>query len=101
MTRFIFTLYVAGDSPRSQEAIANLRHICDVLVGGRPECMVVDVLSDPDLAERERILTTPTLVRETPPPSRRVTGDLSNHALVLLRLGVSALPGMSPSGESR
>lgn len=91
-----FTLYVAGNSARSQRAIHNLRQIVDSGLSGLCEFEVVDVLESPELAERERILATPTLLRDSPPPRRRVTGDLSNLEQVFgfiapeLRLGADA-----------
>jgi circadian clock protein KaiB len=81
------TLYVAGDTPRSRQAMANLEHICAELLGGRAICATVDVLDSPDIADAERILATPTLVRESPAPRRRVTGDLSDAQRVLSALG--------------
>jgi circadian clock protein KaiB len=84
------TLYVAGDTPRSRQAMANLDRICAHLVGDRTSCATIDVLDDPDRADAERILTTPTLVRESPDPRRRVTGDLSDIPRVLAALGFPA-----------
>ena len=81
------TLYVAGDTPRSRQAMANLERICAELLGGRAKCATVDVLDNPDVADAERILTTPTLIREFPNPRRRVTGDLSDAQRVLAALG--------------
>ena len=78
MDRHVFRLYVAGRSARSQQAIANLRRIGEEHLAGRYDLVVVDVLEDPESAETERILTTPTLVRAHPAPARRVTGDLSD-----------------------
>lgn len=83
------TLYVAGDTPRSRQAMANLERICAELLGGRAHCVTVDVLDDPEAADAERILTTPTLIRESPTPRRRVTGDLSDAQRVLAALGFS------------
>ena len=85
------TLYVAGDTPRSRQAMANLQRICADLLGGRAECATVDVLDSPELADAERILTTPTLVRESPSPRRRVTGDLSDARRVMTALGFASL----------
>lgn len=82
------TLYVAGDSVRSQQAIANLRRIVQAGVQGEAEFSVVDVLRDPERAEAARILTTPTVVREAPAPARRVTGDLSDLRTVVAALGL-------------
>lgn len=79
MSQFRFRLFVAGDTPRSQEAIENLRRLCAELRAGDDCIEVVDVLEDPSSAEHERILTTPTLVKVAPEPVRRVTGDLSNR----------------------
>jgi circadian clock protein KaiB len=86
-----FTLFVAGDTFRSQRAISNLRRLGDERLGGRYELSIVDVQRDPDSAERERILTTPTLIKRSPVPSRRVTGDLTDFEQVLVAL--SLLPG--------
>ena len=83
MSQVLFRLFVAGDTPRSQQAIENLRRLCDEMADDSPECVVIDVLDKPELAEAERILTTPTLIKVTPPPSRRVTGDLSDREAVL------------------
>jgi circadian clock protein KaiB len=85
------TLYVAGDTPRSRQAMANLQRICAELLGGRAKCATVDVLDDPERADAERILTTPTLVRESPSPRRRVTGDLSDAQRVISALGFTSL----------
>ena len=86
------TLYVAGDTPRSREAVANLERICAELLGGRAKCATIDVLNSPEVADAERILTTPTLIRESPTPRRRVTGDLSDAQRVLSALGFTSPP---------
>lgn len=91
MGAFRFTLFVAGDSARSQQAHASLRRICAERLQGTWEIRLVDVLSDPGAAEEARILTTPTVVREQPEPRRRITGDLSDAEKVLSGLGL--LPG--------
>ncbi|HEX7239093.1 MAG TPA: circadian clock KaiB family protein [Longimicrobiaceae bacterium] len=82
------TLYVAGDSLRSEQAIANLRRIVAAGVEGEARVSVVDVLQHPERAEAARILTTPTVVREAPAPARRVTGDLSDLRTVVAALGL-------------
>jgi circadian clock protein KaiB len=82
MDRYLFRLYVAGQSARSRQAIVNLRRLGDERLAGHYELVVVDVLEDPESAETARVLTTPTLVREQPTPSRRITGDLSDMARV-------------------
>jgi circadian clock protein KaiB len=101
MTRHRFTLYVAGDSARSQLAYANLRRICAQALGDGFEIEVVDVVRRPEAADEHRILTTPTVVKEAPEPRRRITGDLSSADKVLAGLGM--VPGwpdpLRPSPE--
>ena len=95
MSRFRFTLYVAGETPRSSQAAEHLERLAKEHLGGNAEITVVDVTSEPGKAEAERILTTPTLVKEAPEPPRRVTGDLGNLSLVARALGIQSryIPG--------
>jgi len=85
-------LYIAGRTSRSQQAIADLRRICDERFGERYELQVVDVMKDPEAAEDARILATPTLVKTAPAPSRRVIGDLADAASVLSALALEPEP---------
>jgi circadian clock protein KaiB len=79
---------VTGKTPRSELAIANLRRICEAELQGKYELQIVDVLEQPQLAEDEKILATPTLIKRLPPPLRRIIGDLSDKEKVLLGLEV-------------
>ncbi len=100
MNEFRFTLYVAGENSRSQQAIANLRRLCEEeLRNAACDFTVVDVLANPQAAEAGRILATPTLVRESPRPLRRNTGDLSDFKRVLLGLALPAQRQGTPSAE--
>ena len=83
-----FRLFIAGATPRSQRAIANLQRLGEEHLQGRYELEVIDVVERPDEAETYRILTTPTLVKDKPEPARRVTGDLSDGAKVLYGLAL-------------
>jgi circadian clock protein KaiB len=83
-----FVLYVAGDTYRSQRAIANLRRLAEERLAGQYELAIVDVRNDPASAERDRILTTPTLIKRSPAPVRRVTGDLVDFEQVLIALSL-------------
>ncbi len=83
---FLLKLYITGQTQRSRQAIANLQRICQEDLNGRYEMTVIDVLERPQLAEDEKILATPTVVRELPPPIRRIIGDLSDTEKVLLGL---------------
>lgn len=84
-----FKLYVTGQTPRSTRAIANLRSICGQALPDGCEVVIVDVLEQPHLAEQDKVLVTPTLIKEVPPPVRRVLGDLSNVEQVLWGLQIN------------
>lgn len=86
MQKFRLTLFITGQTPRSEHAIANLRRICEKELINQYELTIIDVLENPHLAEESKILATPTLVKELPPPIRRIIGDLSNTGKVLLGL---------------
>lgn len=86
--QYLLRLFVTGQSARAQQAIANLKRICEDELGGCYELEVIDVLQRPDLAENEKVLATPTLIKSLPPPLRRVIGDLSDKDKVLLGLEV-------------
>ena len=88
LSKYLLKLYVSGSSPRAAAALRNLRRICDEDLAGAYELEVIDVLKDPETAERDRILATPTLIKQLPPPLRRVIGDLSDKDKVLLGLEV-------------
>ena len=92
MDRITLTLYVAGPSPRSRTAESNLRALCRDRLNGRAELRVVDVVQDPEAAERARVLTTPTVVREHPAPPRRAIGDLGDAERVLAALDLEPEP---------
>lgn len=83
-----FRLFIAGASPRSQRAVGTVRELAAEL-GDACDVDIVDVVADPALAEAERILATPALIKESPPPRRRMTGDLSDIERVLAVFGLS------------
>jgi len=91
MTQYRFTLFIAGKTPRSDLAVRNLHRICDQHFSGRCEIEIVDVLENPALAEQERVLATPTLVKSSPAPERRIIGDLTESKKVLVALDVEVL----------
>ncbi len=84
--KYIIKLYITGQTPRSLRAIENLKRICDGDLGGEYDLDVIDVLERPQLAEDEKILATPMVVKELPLPIRRIIGDLSDSERVLLGL---------------
>ena len=79
-------LYVAGQTPKSIAAFANLKKICEEHLKGQYTIEVVDLLENPKLAKGDQILAIPTLVRKLPPPIRKIIGDLSNTERVLVGL---------------
>lgn len=86
LATYLLKLYVTGKTPRAEVAIANLRRICDEELHSEYELQIIDVLEQPQLAEDDKILATPTLIKRLPPPLRRVIGDLSDKEKVLLGL---------------
>ncbi len=88
MKRILLRLYVTGSTPRSMKAIANLKAICEGELKGKVDLQVIDVLEHPQLAENEKVIATPTLIKEIPPPLRRIIGDLSDKDRVLLGLEI-------------
>jgi circadian clock protein KaiB len=88
LSLYLLKLYVTGTSPRAELAVSNLRRICEQELRGEYELEIIDVLEHPQLAEDEKILATPTLIKQLPPPLRRVIGDLSDKEKVLLGLEV-------------
>jgi circadian clock protein KaiB len=81
-------LYVAGQTPKSITALANLKRLCESHLAGRYRIEVIDLASQPHLARRDDIVVVPTLVRQLPPPIRKIIGDLSNVERVLVGLNV-------------
>ncbi len=79
-------LYVAGQTPKSLAAFANLKQICEEHLHGRYIIEIIDLLENPRLAASDQILALPTLVRKLPPPIRKLIGDLSDTERVLVGL---------------
>lgn len=86
-------LYVAGQSPRSLHALANLQRLCEDNLAGHYEIEVIDLVERPSLARGDDILAIPTLVRRLPTPLRKIIGDLSDTDRVLA--GLELQPALS------
>lgn len=84
-------LYVAGQTPKSIAAFANLKRICDEHMAGRYRIEIIDLMENPTLARGDQIVAIPTLVRRLPHPVRKIIGDLSNTERVLV--GLQLIPG--------
>lgn len=86
-------LYIAGDSPKSRTALANLERLCDShLKKGKYKIEVIDLKTRPELAKADQILALPTLIRKIPEPMKRLIGDLSNAERALVALDLEAEP---------
>lgn len=90
--RWSLRLYVAGQTPKSIAALANLRKICDEHMNGEYEVEVIDLMENPHLAQKDQIVAIPTLVRQLPEPLKRIIGDLSNTQRVLIGLDLQPRP---------
>ncbi len=85
-----FRLFVAGESPNSLQAVANLRALCDADLAGRHEVEIVDLMQTPERALEENILLTPTLVKVAPGPVLRIVGALTDRDVLRRALSLSA-----------
>ncbi len=85
-TTWHLKLYIAGQTPRSIAALANLKRISEEHMAGRYKIEVIDLLENPQLAKGDQILAVPTLVKDVPPPLRKIIGDLSDTESVLVGL---------------
>jgi circadian clock protein KaiB len=83
---FILRLYIAGQTPNSIAAIANLKKICEEKLNGKYSIEVVDLLEKPQLAKGDQIIAIPTLVRRLPPPVKKIIGNLSKTESVIVGL---------------
>lgn len=81
-------LYVAGQTTRSIAAFQNLKQLCELHLKGEYEIEVIDLVKNPQLAKGDQIIAVPTLVRNLPPPMKKIIGDLSNADRVLVGLDI-------------
>lgn len=90
--RWELRLYVAGQTPKSLAAFANLKEICETHLRGKYRLEVIDLLANPELARGDEIVALPTLIRRLPPPVKRIIGDLSNRERTLVGMDVVPEP---------
>ncbi len=88
---YVLRLYVAGQTPKSITAFANLKKLCEEHLAGKYKIEVIDLLKNPQLARGDQILAIPTLVRKLPQPLKKIIGDLSNTERVLVGLDIRPL----------
>ena len=88
--KYVLRLYIAGTTPRSNRAVANIREICEHKLNGRYDLEVIDIYQKPALAQGEQIIAVPTLVKQLPLPLRRFIGDLSDTERILVGMDLAA-----------
>jgi len=88
---YLLRLYVAGQTPKSVQAFRNLREICETHLKGRYRIEVIDLMQNPALARGDQILALPAVVRQLPPPVKKIIGDFSNAERVLVGLDLRPL----------
>ncbi|MEI8395951.1 MAG: circadian clock KaiB family protein [Rhodospirillaceae bacterium] len=101
--KYLLRLYITGNTLASQHAVSNLGLLCQAELNGLCDVEIIDILENPQLAEEEKILATPTLVKRNPAPVRKVIGDLSHRNRVLFGLGLEgyAQDGHDGQGSGR
>lgn len=92
MAPLLLRLYLTGRTPRSEQALINVRRLVAELIPGPHDLEIIDIQEHPERAEEENLLATPTLMKVAPPPIRRVIGDLSNIRAVAEALGLDRSP---------
>ena len=98
MNKYVLKLYITGRTPRSERAISNLQRICEEELSNQYEMIIIDILERPQLAEDEKILATPMLIKQLPPPLRRIIGDLSDTEKVVLGLDLQPVESREQEG---
>ena len=86
LLKFVLKLYISGDTQRNVRAITNLRTILDKHLSNKYTLEIIDIIEKPSVAEIDKILVTPTLIKKSPLPVRRIIGDFSNEYKVLFGL---------------
>ena len=95
MDQCVLKLYVAGHTDRSESAISNLRRIAEDHLRGQCKLIIIDLLERPQFAKEGKILATPTLIKESPAPARRIVGDFADLEKVMLSLDLRGGSGNS------
>jgi circadian clock protein KaiB len=87
--KYALRLYITGRTASSCLAIENLKILCEQRLKGEHELDIIDVLENPELAEQDKVMATPTLIRRYPTPIRKIIGDLSDKHKVLVGLDLN------------
>lgn len=98
--QWMLKLYIAGQTPKSVAAFANLKRICETHLKGQYRIEVVDLLVNPKLAKGDQIVAVPSLVRQLPPPVKKIIGDLADEERVLVGLDLQPVRAGSAEEET-
>lgn len=91
-TPYVLRLYITGQTSNANRALKNLQKICQEELNGQCDVEIIDVFQDPQRAEADHIIATPTLLRKLPLPIRKIIGDLSDRERVLIGLDLKPKP---------
>ena len=97
-TKWVLRLYVAGQTPKAVAAFTNLKRICETHLKGQYSIEIVDLLVNPKLAKGDQIVAVPSLVRQLPPPVKKIIGNLADEERVLV--GLDIRPVRAVAGDS-
>ncbi|HXV81874.1 MAG TPA: circadian clock KaiB family protein [Candidatus Binatia bacterium] len=86
---YVLRLYIAGATPKSMRAVANMKEICRVKLKDRYDLEVIDIYQQPALAKGEQVIAAPTLIKKLPLPLRKFIGDMSDTERILVGLDLS------------
>lgn len=89
--KYVLRLYVAGMSPRSIQAIENVKRLCEETMPGRYQLDIIDIYQQPIFAREGQIVAAPTLIKELPPPISKMVGDMSNKERMLVGLDLRSV----------
>ena len=88
-SKYVLKLYVTNLTPKIQSSLDKLNQVCEKELNGEYEFNIINILENPQLAEGDRVLATPTLIKELPDPVKRIIGDISNTEKVLVGLDLN------------
>ena len=98
---YALSLFVTGTTPKSIRAIANLKQICETHLKGRYNLEVIDIYQQPGLAREQQLIAAPTLIKKLPLPVRKLIGDMTDTARVLVGLDVQSAPASAEAHGNR
>ncbi len=86
--KLILQLFVSGMSPKSMDAIENIRHLCDTYLEGAFDLEIIDLYKNPEAANINQVVFSPSLIKQLPPPKKTLIGDFSDTTKVIKGLGI-------------